>query len=227
MAAGATLTLRIAGRGGVPANGVGAAVLNLTAVAPTSSGYLSAYPAGAAVPSTSNVNYVAGHNVATAAVVRVSTAGTIAIHNAGAGTVDILADVSGYTVAATSPTAENGTYVPITPVRITDTRKSGGALGGNLTRAVDVLGRGGVPTSGVIAVAVNVTSVSPTRGGNFIAFPSGISRPTTSIVNFNPGATVPNLAFLPVGADGMVDVTNYTSGSTQLLVDVEGYVRGS
>ena len=227
VAAGSTLTLQVTGRGGVPATGVGAAVLNLTAVAPTSSGYLTAFPVGAAAPSTSNVNYVAGHNVATAAVVRVSSAGTIAIHNAGAGMVDILADVSGYTVSATPLTAENGTFVPITPARIADTRKSGGALGANLTRAIDVLGSGGVPTTGVIAVAVNVTSVSPTRGGNFIAFPSGISRPTASIVNFNPGATVPNLAFLPVGADGMVDVTNYSTGATQLVVDVEGYVRGT
>src|SRR3954447_12990583 len=46
LAPGATLTLQVTGRGGVAATGVSAAALNITATAPTKSGYLTVYGAG-------------------------------------------------------------------------------------------------------------------------------------------------------------------------------------
>ena len=40
------------------------------------------------------------------------------------------------------------------------------------------------------------------------------------------GQTVANLAVVPVGPDGNVEITNTSSGSVQIIADVAGYFRG-
>lgn len=51
--------------------GVAAAVLNVTVTAPTTSGYVTVYPCGGAVPTASNLNFVAGQTVANHVIVAV------------------------------------------------------------------------------------------------------------------------------------------------------------
>ena len=58
--AASTLELQVTGRGGVPATGVSAVVLNVTVTEPTATSFLTAWPAGSARPLASNLNYVAG-----------------------------------------------------------------------------------------------------------------------------------------------------------------------
>ena len=48
------------GRGGLPATGVGAVVLNVTATGPTAQGYLTVYPTGGTRPTASNLNFMPG-----------------------------------------------------------------------------------------------------------------------------------------------------------------------
>ena len=62
---------------------------------------------------------------------------------------------------------------------------------------------GSGPSSGVRAVAINVTAVSPTRGTYLTAYPDGESRPLASNLNAPAGTNVPNLAIV----DGSVFVT--------------------
>src|SRR5439155_327247 len=59
----ATLALQVAGSGGVPAAGASAVVLNVTAVTPSGSGFLTVYPSGTPRPNTSNLNWVPGKTV--------------------------------------------------------------------------------------------------------------------------------------------------------------------
>ena len=59
VAAGGTVHLKVTGRGGVPASGVSAVVLNVTVAAPTRPGYLTVFADGAARPTVSNLNFVA------------------------------------------------------------------------------------------------------------------------------------------------------------------------
>ncbi len=75
----------------------GAAIVNLTAVDPSASGYLALYPCGAAVPTTSNVNFVAGDIVANRAVV--STGGTRQFCLYSSADTDVVIDVEGYVAA--------------------------------------------------------------------------------------------------------------------------------
>jgi uncharacterized protein (DUF1501 family) len=133
---------------------------------------------------------------------------------------------SGPGTSAASATA--GRFVALAPRRICDTR---GGLGGRLgpigpgeTLAVQIAGVGGVPSSGVTAVAINVTSVNATEPGFFSVFPSNVAATDTSSLNLVPGRAVPNMAIVGVGPDGRIGVFNAV-GRADCIVDVMGYVR--
>jgi hypothetical protein len=93
------------------------------------------------------------------------------------------------------------------------------------TFALPVLGRGGVPASGVAAVVLNVTAVAPTVQTFVTAWSSDVARPATSNLNAPPAAVVPNLVISGVGTDGAVDLYN-DAGRTGLVVDVVGWISG-
>jgi hypothetical protein len=121
---------------------------------------------------------------------------------------------------------DGGRYRPLTPVRILDTRTGTGGItvpvGPGATIDLQVTGQGGVPVSGVSAVAVNITVTQPTGDGYLTAYPTGTPRPVVSNLNFTPGDTVPNLAVLRLGTGGRVSLFNST-GSSHVIVDVTGW----
>jgi hypothetical protein len=89
--------------------------------------------------------------------------------------------------------------------------------------SLPVLGRGGVPTTGVSAVVLNVTVTNTDAPGYITVYPDGVSPPLASNLNFVAGQTVPNLVVAPVGADGNVDFYNGSTSTVQLVADVSGY----
>ncbi|WP_310962794.1 RHS repeat-associated core domain-containing protein [Nocardioides terrisoli] len=97
VAADGSLGLQVDGVAGVPSSCVSAVALNLTASSGTSSGSLVAYPAGSAEPDTANLDYASGQPIAGLAIVAVSAGGKVDIANRSSGTVQIAADVVGYT----------------------------------------------------------------------------------------------------------------------------------
>ena len=119
-----------------------------------------------------------------------------------------------------------GRYTPLTPARILDTRVGTGGvigpLGPGSTTNVQVSGQGGVPQTGVSAVALNVTVTEPTGDGYLTIFPGGHPRPLAANLNFTPGKTVPNLVVVGLGVNGTVDVFN-SSGDTHVIYDVAGW----
>ena len=76
LGAGATLTLKISGVGGVPATAT-AVILNVTATGATTSTYITVWPAGGAVPVVSNLNVNSSAPVPNLVVVPVSADGSI------------------------------------------------------------------------------------------------------------------------------------------------------
>jgi hypothetical protein len=138
--------------------------------------------------------------------------------------------VQGYAFVAPPPPDPTGEYTALTPARILDTRGDAGVtcnksltkLGAAQTFTVQVGGCGNVPTSGVAAVVMNVTVTEPTGSSYLTVYPSGISRPIISNLNYLPGQTVPNSATVKLGAGGMVNVYNNV-GSAHVVIDVVGY----
>ena len=221
---GAALTVQVTGRGGVPAAGASAVALNVTVVdglANDFGGYVTVYPCDVARPDASNLNFTSGQTVPNAVIAPLSTAGTVCLYVYGS--AHLLVDVSGYIVAG---------FSPVTPARVLDTRSGVGAVAGRAgaldgsgtALALQVTGRGGVPTTGVSAVALNVTVVDGSAndfGGYVSVFPCDVARPDVSNLNFTSGQTVPNAVIAPVSVDGTVCL--YVYGTAHLLVDVSGY----
>jgi hypothetical protein len=132
-----------------------------------------------------------------------------------------------YSPLVNATDAPTGTYTALPPARILDTRNGTGAphapLGASGTLGLKVEGVGGVPSTGVTAVTLNLTVVSPTATGFITAYGDGSARPTTSSVNFVTGQVVNNLVIAPVGSDGKVDLYNGALGTVDLVADVSGY----
>jgi hypothetical protein len=137
------------------------------------------------------------------------------------------------TRTATPTPSPNGTgyYHPLPPSRILDTRVGiqgiQGKLGPGGTVDVPVTNIGGVPaqSSGVTAVVLNVTVTEPSAASYLTVYPTGVSRPTASNVNFGPGQSVPNLVIVKVGNLGKVSVFN-CCGFTHIIFDVVGWYGG-
>lgn len=212
-----SLTVQLAGRGGLPTTGVAAVVVNLTGVTPTRSTYVTAWPAGAARPGASTLNVDRSAVTSNLAVVKVGAGGRIALHN-NAGSLDLVADVVAWFPSSAA-------YTAVGPARILDTRTGLGApaaVGPRQQVAVQVTGRGGVPTTGVGAIVLNLTGILPTRSTYVTAWPAGIPRPTASTLNLGPGAVRANLVMAKVGTGGRVLLYN-NSGTTHLAGDVVGW----
>lgn len=238
--------VRVVGRGGVPATGVSAVLLNVTAVAPTEPGFLTVYPKLArgvrnpsnldelwddqssflpGYPSSSNINFRAGDVVPNLVLARVGAGGKVRLNNF-AGNVDVVADVVGWFDTG-EPTGDG--FVGVTPARLLDTRDGTGSIGGRFAsgdhRDLAVAGRGGVPAD-ASAVAVNVTAVNPGSAGFVTVWPSGAPMPLASSLNTSPGRTRPNLVVAKLGANGAISLYDYADfGGTDVVVDVVGYFR--
>ena len=115
------------------------------------------------------------------------------------------------------------------PCRLVDTRgPDAPALTANpgSPRLFPAAGRCGVPETAV-AIAANVTVVSPGDGGDIRLFPAGAPVPNASTVNLRAGQTRTNNALLALGAGGRIasqcDLPPGSPGAVQLVVDVSGY----
>jgi hypothetical protein len=221
VAAGQTIDVQVVGRQGVPASGVAAVVLNTTITNPSQPSYLTVYPTGVARPPTSNINFVPGQTLANLAVVGVGSGGRVSIFNAG-GSTDVILDVSGWVAADGTTTGTAGIFRPTTPARILDTRNGIGALAPGQSLNLQVAGQGGVPATGISAVVINLTATNEVAAGWFSAYPSNVSTPPTSNVNFAAGQTVANRAVVPLGPDGKITIHN-GGGRADAVVDVTGW----
>jgi hypothetical protein len=221
---GAVLALPVLGRGSVPAAGVDAVALNVTATGGTAPSFLTVWPSGATKPTASNLNFVAGDTVPNMVIAKVGPDGQILIFNL-AGNVDVVVDVLGWFPSG-------GSYTGLSPARLLETRPNLATIDGQFngigprtgasTVNVTVTGRAGVPATGVDAVALNVTATGPTASTFLTVWPAGTAQPTASNLNVVAGQTIPNLVIAKVGAGGQVSIFNQ-AGNVDVVVDILGW----
>lgn len=119
-------------------------------------------------------------------------------------------------------------YVPVTPTRLIDTRRIGPGVPTRCRIApwgrldVKVTGVAGVPATGVGAVVLNLTGVSPDYATWLAAYPAGAVWPGNSSASIDRQAIAAALVVVPVGSNGMVSLRN-GGARTDALVDVVGY----
>lgn len=224
-----------AARGAVPAGGrlavdsravvppgASAVTANLTVTEPRSAGYLQAWSADG--PGTASVlNFIAGQTISRSVILPLDANGRFIVSNVSPGSVQLVVDLSGYAVG--SGAASDGDLVPLQPTRLLDTRAIGtrAPLAPGATVHIPVVGRAGIGSASM--VAIQVTTVGGTAAGYLTAWSGSGSRPPTSSVNYLRGQVVGNLAPTAVAPDGTVAVTNTSSGTVHLVVDVEGWWR--
>lgn len=221
IAAGTPRSLQVAGQGGVPLTGASAVVLNVTATSPDRDSWIRLYPSGENLPDASNLNFAAAQTVPNLVVAKLGGDGKVMVHNA-VGSTHVVVDVFGYF----SPAA-GSRLVPLAPTRILDSRDGTGRGGlkaflGTTPIDLTVAGAGGVPSSGVEAVVLNVTTTSPSASSWLTVWPKGQIQPNASNLNYEPGTTVANLVVVKVGTGGIVQLANAV-GSTHCIADVVGY----
>jgi hypothetical protein len=223
---GKTMRVNVLAMSGIPADAT-AVVLNITAVGATAGTYVTAWPDGTTRPSASNLNPARGKDPSpNLAVVPIGANGYIDLYNF-AGSVNLVADISGYF-------APDGgdTYATTGPCRVFDTRTGLGtcpgattvpraALGPGKTLRVNVLAMSGIPADAT-AVVLNLTAVGATTHSYVTAWADGTAKPTSSNLNPAPNTISTNLAVVPIGANGYIDLYNFT-GSVNLVADVAGY----
>ena len=95
MGPASVLELQVTGRGGVPATGVSAVVLNVTVTQPTAISFLTVWPSGLPLPVASNLNYVPNLTVPNLVVVEVGASGRVSLYNYS-GSAHVVADVAGW-----------------------------------------------------------------------------------------------------------------------------------
>jgi hypothetical protein len=217
--ASSTIDVQVTGQGQVPATGVAAVVLNVTATNPIIGGYLTVFPTGATRPLASNLNFLAGQTVPNRVIVKVGTGGKVSFFNFS-GNTDVVADVGGWFTDATS-TAGGTVFSGITPARILDTRGGIGPVGPGAILTQQVAGSGIVPAAAK-AVVMNVTVTNTTLSSYLTVWPDATARPVASDLNWVAGQTVPNLVIVQVSAGGVVDVYNL-QGMTDVVMDVVGW----
>ena len=127
--------------------------------------------------------------------------------------------------------ADDGSdFFTLTPCRAFDTRDPRGpTLGAPIRCGTDrsltiVGGTCGVPASAK-AVSLNLTATAPTAQGNLRVFPAGLPAPLASTLNYAAGQTRANSAVARLGVDNQIAIRCMPSGTTHVIVDVNGYFQ--
>jgi spore germination protein YaaH len=223
---GAPRSFAVAGRGGVPTGAV-AVTGNLTAVAPTSAGYLYIGPVAASRPASSTLNVLKGDIRAASVTVKLDGSGKLGVVWQGSvgAKAHVLFDVTGYFVNSLA----GATYYSLDPARVLDTRVANGLAGPfprNVARTFQATGRGTVPVNAV-AVTGGATVVLPSASGWLIVGPSGTALGATSTINIPKGDIRANGLTVRVGAGGGLGAVfnGPTGASANVIFDITGYFR--
>ncbi|MGH8969758.1 MAG: N-acetylmuramoyl-L-alanine amidase, partial [Actinomycetes bacterium] len=213
--------VKVLGVGGVPASGVSAVAVNVTATCPTSGSYLTVWPAGRTRPSAATLNLAGGTSRGAFTVAAVGGEGKVSIANS-TGITDLVVDVLGY-----YPTSGTGDlYHPVHPFRLASTPATGGALAPSESRTFSMPELEGVRPSQMTGAVLNVTALgSNTQPGHLAVFPSNTSSAGTTALHYSNHGSVANRTVAKL-ASGRFTLRNY-SATTHVVIDVVGFYAPS
>lgn len=237
---GRSLTVQVAGEGGLPAaEEIEAVMLNVTVTGTCTGcgeGAMTVYPADIAWPWTITTNFPEGESVSSSIITRVDDAGQVQL--ATTKDANVKFDVTGY-FETNDGTGDPNSYEALNPARIAQTSSnpahragdclpscdtSGAGGTGDLIRDFKVLGHGGVPDDpDVTAVAVNVSVLGAAGDGALLLGATGSSGSTH--LAYNTGELDSNMAIVPVGDDGRISTLSY-GPAVDIRIDAYGYFTG-
>jgi hypothetical protein len=218
--------VQVTGKAGVPSSGVASVFVNVMALDVAADTSLTVWPDGTSMPTAVSVVAKKTERVTHMVEVPVGTGGRIRVRN-GAGKTNVVLDVFGYVLTpSASGASTNGLVTTVAPLSLADTRVGQGVpkakLGQGRSLDLTVAGKGGVPTTGVRAVFVNVTAFNASLTTGVTVYPPG-PLPATQNLSAAAGTSRSNRVLVPLGAGGKIRVTNQY-GTVDLKVDLAGWV---
>ncbi|MFJ8685662.1 hypothetical protein [Micromonospora wenchangensis] len=220
-AAGSETKVTALGVGGIPANGVRALLVDVTAINPTANTFLTVYPDGSDRPDASTINASAGQVLSNSAiVVTVGANGKIVVYN-HSGNTHIKLDVQGYFTSSTGTTG--GGLVSLPHTKLIDTRSglgtTTGTIAGNSSRTVTLTGS--VVPAGASAAVIDVIVTGATALGWLSVAPENDATAANAI-DYPSGTTSMGM-IVKLPANGKVVLTNKGSGAVHAVVTVQAY----
>ncbi len=248
--AGQSIAVKIAGIDGIPATGVSAVSMTVTAANPGAGGYLTVWPdmsTGDSPPMASNVNFSKGQNRANEVISEVGANGYIRIYNSAATPVNVVVDVNGYY------SSSGYSFTPSTPITICNTASTGLTVDAGVVSGVtgqcdgsgdylapktssdpatiQVTVLAGIPSNVSAIVAQITVNGNPNSGtayqsqlnGYLTAWPGNTAMPTSSYLNWSDGSTVTGTVI--TGLDSLGSFDAYASSPADLTVNVTGWFQ--
>jgi CSLREA domain-containing protein len=219
--AGTSYEIDVTGRAGIP-SGATAAVVNLTVTGAPGAGFATVHPCRDGTPTASSANYAAGETVANELVVKLSDAGSICVF--ALTDTHVIADVTGYVPV-------DGSYTPLDPTRVADTRPGeatddgqfagAGRVAGGTSYEIELTGRATIPSTAT-AVVANLTVTGADGPGFATVHPCSPTVPMASSINFGPGTTRPNELVATLSGGGSICV--FASTDVHVIIDVVGHL---
>jgi D-alanyl-D-alanine carboxypeptidase len=218
--------LPVAGAAGLPASGMAAIAVNVTAINTDDVGSLVVWTAGTQAPLSPSLAVAgAGDAVGKLIVTVPNAAGEIALQSTTG--MDVLIDVVGWFRQSPAGSAD-GRYVRGPGTRVVDSVKSlatPGALPAGGRIDVAIAGVGAIPADAT-AVALKVDLFESVPVGFVTIWPTGSPPPGVSQLQVPPaGYTATNVVMVAPGEGGKVSLL--TSAATGLSVDVVGWFTGA
>ena len=194
--------------------------LNLAVTGSAAPGFVTVYPCGQPVPTSSSINFAAGQTISASVLATMGASGICAQSNTD---VHLIVDRNG-TFEATGGLD----FQAVAPVRLVDTRDAASPWVGRTTKQTPLPlkldGLAGLPPQ-TKAVALNVTVTGGVDDGFATIYPCSGGWPGTSNINYRAGQTIANSALVGLGTDGKVCL--YSSGRTHVVIDLTGVFFGA
>ncbi|MCY7372745.1 MAG: peptidoglycan recognition protein [Spirochaetaceae bacterium] len=212
---GQRLDLRVPGVGKVPAEGIGAVALNVSATCASAATTVSVWPAGTAKPASVALNVPAGIGASALAVTALGGDGVVSLVNS-AGTTELAVHVVGY-----YPVVGGQVFRPTKTLRLYDSRLDpAGPLAAGAERTVAMPNLSGIPATAMTGALLNVTAQGG-QGTGSLTVQSLESARESATVRFAPGATVKNRAVARL-ENGTFKISA-RDAATHVVVDVVGW----
>ncbi|WP_149256887.1 hypothetical protein [Actinomadura sp. K4S16] len=219
IAAGATLTVKVAGVAGLPSSGVAAVAINIAAKGTSGdgTGQLIAYPSGVTIQDNTAIRFRKSIYNQNLLFLKVGADGSIKLKNDSSNVVRVYADAHGYTTALPGSTP-GYTLVPLKPARIGQV-----SVPANGYALVSPLGKAGVPSGGVSDVLFTMSGKSSATG-KLTVYESGGTLPGDTNLDYGLSLLVQNQVIGHLGADGKFKIQNTGTSAITVSLDAAGYL---
>lgn len=227
LAAGSGRVASIKGHAGIPATGVGMALVEVTVSNPAAAGRVAVYPAF--TKSRPTMLRFGAHQTVTQLVwAKLSTKGQITVRNYSGGSIQVWGVAIGYGRSGTPSLAgATGSMIAaqvFNTVTGLDTAK--GSIAAGQGRVATVAGHAGIPATGTASVALEVTVSNPPAGGH-IAVYSAYTKSHPTVLRFGAHQTATQLVVTRVNSKGQITIRNFSSAAVQVWGVALGYVRST